>query len=88
LTFLRARGNSLESSERFHAGSHSTPATCRSSRASRILNGTTIRSLKPPATGRVDYFDDLTPGLSLRVTAKNARTWTGFSETRIVDRNA
>jgi hypothetical protein len=31
----------------------------------RILNDTTIRSLKPPATGRVDYFDDLTPGLSL-----------------------
>ena len=23
----------------------------------RILNDTTIRSLKPPATGRVDYFD-------------------------------
>ena len=40
----------------------------------RILNDTTIRSLKPPAAGRVDYFDDLTPGLSLRVTAKNART--------------
>ena len=44
----------------------------------RILNDTSIRSLKPPATGRVDYFDDLTPGLSLRVTAKNARTWTVF----------
>jgi integrase len=44
----------------------------------RILNDTTVRSLKPPATGRVDYFDDVTPGLSLRVTAKNARTWTVF----------
>jgi integrase len=44
----------------------------------RILNDTTIRSLKPPSSGRVDYFDDLTPGLSLRVTAKNARTWTVF----------
>jgi Arm DNA-binding domain len=44
----------------------------------RILNDTTIRSLKPPATGRVDYFDDLTPGLSLRVTSKNARSWTVF----------
>ena len=44
----------------------------------RILNDTTIRSLKPPPTGRVDYFDDLTPGLSLRVTARNARTWTVF----------
>jgi integrase len=54
------------------------PQPRRSSRASRILNDTTIRSLKPPTTGRVDYFDDLTPGLSLRVTAKNARTWTVF----------
>jgi integrase len=44
----------------------------------RILNDTTIRSLKPPATGRVDYFDDLTPGLSLRVTSKNTRSWTVF----------
>jgi Arm DNA-binding domain len=44
----------------------------------RIINDTTIRSLKPPSSGRVDYFDDLPPGLSLRVTAKNARTWTVF----------
>jgi integrase len=44
----------------------------------RILNDTTIRGLKPPATGRVDYFDDATPGLSLRVTAQNVRTWTVF----------
>jgi integrase len=44
----------------------------------RILNDTTIRSLKRPANGRVDYFDDLTPGLSLRVTSKNVRTWTVF----------
>src|SRR5262245_3355198 len=44
----------------------------------RIINDTTIRSLKPPSSGRVDYFDDLTPGLSLRVTSKNARTWTVF----------
>jgi len=44
----------------------------------RILNDTTIRSLRPPATGRVDYFDDLTPGLSLRVTANNARAWMVF----------
>ena len=39
----------------------------------RILNDTSIRSLKPPATGRVDYFDDMTPGLSLRVTANDVR---------------
>jgi integrase len=53
------------------------PAAARLERR-RILNDTTVRSLKPPTTGRVDYFDDLTPGLSLRVTAKNARTWTVF----------
>src|SRR5262245_23777659 len=44
----------------------------------RILNDTTIRSLKPPRAGRVDYFDDATPGLSLRVTFNDVRTWTVF----------
>src|SRR5438105_839643 len=44
----------------------------------RILNDTTVRSLKPPTSGRVDYFDDATPGLSLRVTANDIRTWTVF----------
>src|SRR5436309_3312396 len=44
----------------------------------RIFNDTTIRSLKPPAAGRVDYFDDATPALSLRVTSNDVRTWTVF----------
>jgi integrase len=44
----------------------------------RIINDTSIRSIKPPASGAVDYFDDLTPGLSLRVTSKGVRTWTVF----------
>jgi len=44
----------------------------------RTLNDTSIRSLKPPARGRVDYFDDATPGLSLRVTSNDVRTWTVF----------
>src|ERR1700730_6896749 len=44
----------------------------------RILNATSIRSLKPPPTGRVDYFDDATPGLSLRITGNDVRTWTVF----------
>ena len=44
----------------------------------RIINDTTIRSIKPPARGAVDYFDDLTPGLSLRVTSGDVRTWTVF----------
>jgi len=44
----------------------------------RILNDTSIRSLNPPAAGRVDYFDNATPGLSLRVTSNDVRTWTVF----------
>ena len=27
----------------------------------QAINDTSIRSIKPPATGAVDYFDDLTP---------------------------
>ena len=44
----------------------------------RILNALSIRSLKAPSVGRVDYFDDGTPGLSLRITANDVRTWTVF----------
>src|SRR5438045_118576 len=44
----------------------------------RILNDTSIRSLKAATDGRVDYFDDGTPGLSLRVTPNDVRTWTVF----------
>ena len=44
----------------------------------RIINDTTVRSIKPPTAGSLDYFDDLTPGLSLRVTANDVRTWTVF----------
>lgn len=44
----------------------------------RILSATTLKALTPPATGSVDYFDDLTPGLSLRVTSNDARSWTLF----------
>jgi integrase len=53
------------------------PASVRLARR-RIINDTSIRSIKPPTKGTVDYFDDLTPGLSLRVTAKDVRTWTFF----------
>lgn len=53
------------------------PAPVRLERR-RIINDTSIRSIKPPASGAVDYFDDLTPGLSLRVTSKDVRTWTVF----------
>src|SRR5205809_5949547 len=44
----------------------------------RIINDTSIRSIKPPTKGTVDYFDDLTPGLSLRITSNDVRTWTVF----------
>jgi integrase len=44
----------------------------------RILAATSLRALTPPAAGSVDYFDDTTPGLSLRVTANDVRTWTVF----------
>lgn len=44
----------------------------------RIINDTSIRSITPPSVGSVDYFDDLTPGLSLRVTSKDVRSWTVF----------
>lgn len=52
------------------------PAVRRERR--RILNDTSIRSIKAPAAGRIDYFDDATPGLSLRVTSNDVRTWTVF----------
>src|SRR5689334_16361098 len=35
-------------------------------------------SLKPPAAGQVDYFAKGYPGLALRITAANTRTWTFF----------
>jgi integrase len=56
----------------------SFPQPARRLERRRIINDTTIRSIKPPARGTIDYFDDLTPGLSLRVTATGVRTWTVF----------
>ena len=47
----------------------------------RIL-ATTLRELPPPAIGSIDYFDDMTPGLALRITANDARTWTLFYRDR------
>jgi integrase len=57
--------------------SSSPPKTVRIERR-RIVNDTSIRSIKPPQRGTVDYFDDLTPGLSLRITANDVRTWHVF----------
>jgi Arm DNA-binding domain len=44
----------------------------------RILNASTLKALAPPPVGSVDYFDDLTPGLSLRITSNDVRSWTVF----------
>ena len=44
----------------------------------RILNASTLKALVPPPVGSVDHFDDLTPGLSLRITSNDVRTWTVF----------
>jgi len=53
------------------------PATSRKPKR-RILSATTLRALTAPDSGSVEYFDDMTPGLSLRVTANDVRTWTLF----------
>ena len=53
------------------------PTVSRASKR-RILNASTLKALAPPPTGSVDHFDDLTPGLSLRITSNDVRTWTVF----------
>lgn len=42
------------------------------------LTDLTVKKLKPPATGQVDYFDAAYPGLALRVTANDVRSWSYF----------
>jgi integrase len=39
------------------------------------LTATTIKALKSPATGRVDYWDRDLPGFGLRITDRGQRTW-------------
>src|SRR3954471_14411518 len=34
-----------------------------------------VKSIRPPANGRAEYWDAVTPGLCLRVTAAGAATW-------------
>jgi len=34
-----------------------------------------IKGIKPPKTGRAEYWDQLTPGLCLRITASGRGTW-------------
>ena len=54
-----------------------SPTVSRKSKR-RILNASTLKALAPPPVGSVDHFDDLTPGLSLRITSNDVRTWTVF----------
>ena len=37
-----------------------------------------VERVKPPARGRVEYFDSSFPGLALRVTDKAAKSWCAF----------
>jgi hypothetical protein len=55
-----------------------SPSPTARKRKRRILSARTLRALMPSASGSVEYFDDMTPGLSLRITANDVRTWTLF----------
>src|SRR5262249_12983200 len=37
-----------------------------------------VARVKPPAQGRVEYFDAAFPGLALRVTANGSKSWCTF----------
>ena len=42
------------------------------------LTAAAVERLKPPSAGRIEYFDQREPGLALRVTDKNAKSWVVF----------
>ena len=42
------------------------------------MTAASLLRLKPPATGQVDFFDHSYPGLALRVSAGDVRSWTYF----------
>src|SRR3954467_1203970 len=44
----------------------------------RKLTDLFVEHVKPPASGRVEYFDASFPGLALRVTDKGAKSWCVF----------
>lgn len=44
----------------------------------RKLTDLFVERVKPPATGRVEYFDASFPGLALRVTEKGGKSWCAF----------
>ncbi len=42
------------------------------------LTDTGVAKLRPPTTGRIEYFDSLLPGFALRVTANGHKSWVVF----------
>jgi integrase len=40
------------------------------------LTAKTVENAKPPASGRIEYWDAALPGFGLRVTEKSAKSWT------------
>src|SRR5437667_268670 len=44
----------------------------------RKLTDLFVERAKPPARGRIEYFDAAFPGLALRITAKGAKSWCTF----------
>ena len=39
------------------------------------FNGRTLKSLKAPVSGQLDYFDERIPGFGLRITSSGHRSW-------------
>lgn len=39
------------------------------------LTDAAVKRLKPPASGQVEYFDELLPGFGLRVSSKGRKSW-------------
>src|SRR5262245_43599038 len=39
------------------------------------LSDRTVKALKPPASGRVDYFDKVLPSFGIRLSSTGAASW-------------
>ena len=39
------------------------------------LTAVSVERLRPPAKGRIEYWDNLLPGFGLRVSETGAKTW-------------
>jgi integrase len=54
----------------------------KKSRSAQALNDAILRSISPPATGRLELRDSTTRGLIFRITANGTRTWCLRSRTQ------